>query len=109
MPLSLQQPHESGWENVIDKKVAELSEIKMLIVMPCTEPAIISKVDYNVFAMDMLLPWLSLILFDFVTIWKSKYNAFAEHGWQSVECETGGSAKTSGRLISGFAKRICKT
>ena len=34
MPLSLQQPHESGWENVIDKKVAELSEIKMLIVIP---------------------------------------------------------------------------
>ena len=30
------------------------------------------------------------------------------HGWQSVECETGGSAKTYGRLISGFAKRIRK-
>ena len=33
---------------------------------------------------------------------------FLIHGWQSVECETGGLAKTSGRLISGFAKRIRK-
>ena len=31
-----------------------------------------------------------------------------DHGWQSVECETGGSAKTSKRLISGFAYRIRK-